>query len=88
MTREEIKRELREILLMCIDSESDIVEFGDDDILSNEEYGIDSLSMMLMIVEMERRFNIEVEEDLLSFEFLSSINAIASYVYEEMERNL
>lgn len=82
MERQEVVNKIKEILLLLVDME-DNVELGEDDILNDGEWGIDSLIMVQIIVEIERAFDIKIEDEYLSMDFLSTIGSIADFVMEE-----
>ena len=82
MDRQEVVNKIKEILLLLVDME-DNVELGEDDILNDGEWGIDSLIMVQIIVEIERAFDIKIEDEYLSMDFLSTIGSIADFVMEE-----
>lgn len=86
MDRQEVVNKIKEILLLLVDIE-DEVELGEDDILNDGEWGIDSLIMVQIIVEIERAFDIKIEDEYLSMDFLSTIGSIADFVMEEKSKD-
>ncbi len=86
MDRQEVVNKIKEILLLLVDME-DNVELGEDDILNDGEWGIDSLIMVQIIVEIERAFDIKIEDEYLSMDFLSTIGSIADFVMEEKSKD-
>ncbi|MCI8716947.1 MAG: acyl carrier protein [Lachnospiraceae bacterium] len=86
MERQEVVNKIKEILLLLVDIE-DEVELGEDDILNDGEWGIDSLIMVQIIVEIERAFDIKIEDEYLSMDFLSTIGSIADFVMEEKSKD-
>lgn len=58
-----------------------IFEDEEDDI-DIRTYLTDSLMFVSAIVQLEEDFDIEFEEEQLSWEILSSINALTEYIYE------
>lgn len=84
MTRNEIVEQLKDILAIFVnkEEEGDIVDFGEDDILLAGEYQIDSISLVNIIVEIERRFGISIDDEYLTFDFLSTIGDMADFVEE------
>ncbi|MDE7309253.1 MAG: hypothetical protein K1W19_09130 [Lachnospiraceae bacterium] len=86
MERQEVVNKIKEILLLLVDME-DEVELGEDDILNDGEWGIDSLIMVQIIVEIERAFDIKIEDEYLSMDFLSTIGSIADFVMEEKSKD-
>ena len=86
MERQEVVNKIKEILLLLVDME-DEVELGEDDILNDGEWGIDSLILVQIIVEIERAFDIKIEDEYLSMDFLSTIGSIADFVMEEKSKD-
>ena len=86
MERQEVVNKIKEILLLLVDME-DEVELGEDDILNDGEWGIDSLIMVQIIVGIERAFDIKIEDEYLSMDFLSTIGSIADFVMEEKSKD-
>lgn len=86
MERQEVVNKIKEILLLLVNME-DEVELGEDDILNDGEWGIDSLIMVQIIVEIERAFDIKIEDEYLSMDFLSTIGSIADFVMEEKSKD-
>ena len=86
MERQEVVNKIKEILLLLVDME-DEVELGEDDILNDGEWGIDSLIMVQIVVEIERAFDIKIEDEYLSMDFLSTIGSIADFVMEEKSKD-
>lgn len=86
MERQEVVDKIKEILLLLVDME-DEAELGEDDILNDGEWGIDSLIMVQIIVEIERAFDIKIEDEYLSMDFLSTIGSIADFVMEEKSKD-
>lgn len=87
MERQEVVNKIKEILLLLVNME-DEVELGEDDILNDGEWGIDSLIMVQIIVEIERAFDIKIEDEYLSMDFLSTIGSIADFVMEEKSKDV
>ena len=50
-----------------------------DDVLL--EYGIDSVSMIEIIIELEERFNIEFDPSALNYKLFKSIASISKYIF-------
>lgn len=88
MNRQDVIKELKDIVLTFLNL--DEVEFvvndiDEDDILNDGEFGLDSLSLINVVVEIERRFSITIEDEYLSMDFLSSIGAMADFILECMD---
>jgi len=64
------EEKLRKIITSCIKG-FDIVEFNETtDLIS--DFGLDSLDIMQIVVQLETEFNIELEDDDLYIETISS----------------
>ena len=48
--------------------------------MSLQDLGLNSISMIKMIVQLEERFGFEFEDEFLSFEKLNSIKSVVEYV--------
>lgn len=53
------------------------VKDGDANLM---EYGMDSLTFMTFVVEIEDVFSIEIPDEMLSLEALSSLNGFITYL--------
>lgn len=83
MDRYLVKKELRNIISLFIEDQSnEPVVFQDDDLLIGDAYSIDSVALVTIIVEIERRFDIEIDDEYLTMDFLSSINTMADFVLD------
>lgn len=51
------------------------------------EYGFNSISIIKAIVTMEENYNIEFDDEYLSFEKLGNINDISNYIRTCLSRN-
>ena len=87
MEREQIIEKLTDILYTLSDVDEQI-ELSEDDILNDGELGLDSLIMVQLIVEIEREFDIEIDDEYLSMDFLSTLGTIADFIMEEMKSEL
>ena len=58
-------------------------DIQDDDILT--EIGVDSFSIIKLVIELEKYFNFEFEDKELSYKTLSSVNSIATYIKKRLE---
>lgn len=89
MNREDIKEVLIDVVTTFFQVDAKDLEniiIDDDTILNDGEFGLDSLSLINIIVEIERRFSIEIDDEYLSMDFLYSINSMADFVEEMLKR--
>ena len=89
MDRDEVVTILKEIVMSFIEVAGDNVddfEIGDDDILLAGEYQISSIALVSIIVEIERQFNIIIDDEYLTYDFLSTISDMADFVTELLTR--
>ena len=85
MNRQDVIKELKDIVLTFLNLNEDefvVNDIDEDDVLNDGEFGLDSLSLINVIVEIERRFSITIEDEYLSMDFLSSIGAMADFILE------
>lgn len=88
MNKNEIVSELKEIILTFINIEDNdilINDIDEDDILYDGEFGLDSASLINMIVEIERRFSITIDDEFFSMDMLSSLNSISELILQCLE---
>ena len=80
MTRNNSNMVVRQIILDCLTRIGIIIddkETSDQDLL---ECGIDSVSYVTFIIELEEAFQIEFPEELLTYEVLHSLNGFVSMI--------
>ncbi len=76
------KTEIVEQIATIIETNIDFIHnIGMNDDL--EELGINSLSFIRIVVEIEEKFNLEFEDGDLSYEKFSTIEDIANYIIEK-----
>ncbi len=46
--------------------------------------GVDSMKMIELVLELENRFDIEFEHEMLSYKTLRTVSSIAEYVYKRI----
>lgn len=62
-----------------------IVDEVDEEDISLIEYGIDSLSFISFIVEVERAFDIIIPDELLVIDSISSLNGFCAFIEDKVE---
>ena len=88
MHREYIINEIRDIVttFFQIDEEENSMEIdlGEDDVLLNNEYGVNSIALVNIVVEIERRFDIEIEDEYMTLDFMETIGTMADFIMEKL----
>lgn len=83
MEREQILQGVRDIVFMFVQTDSSTEPIlQEDDVLLGEEFGIDSIAIISILVEIERRFNIEIEDEYLTMDLFSTLGTLVDLVYE------
>jgi acyl carrier protein len=77
--KEEIKRALVESLRLPIPVE----EIGNSTSLFGEGLGLDSIDVLELVLEMERRFGVSIKDDDTGQRVLRSVDTIAEFIIEE-----
>lgn len=79
MTKEDIQstvsRIIKERFLVNCDNKYD------DSLI---DAGLDSMKMIQLIVELEKIFGFEFEDEMLSYEMLHNVEEISEYIYERL----
>lgn len=81
MKKEDIENIVSNIILGIMDNK-EYIDYGA--ILLEE--GIDSLKIIEIVVKIEETFDLEFEDEKLSYETLRTISSIAEYVYLRTRR--
>lgn len=77
--KEEIKRAIVESLRLPIPVE----EIGDATSLYGEGLGLDSIDVLELVLEMERRFGVSIIDDETGQRVLRSVDTIADFIVAE-----
>ncbi len=86
MNNEEIRLKLRDILKNRLDIELDGEEPSDDDGLF-DEWGLDSVDILDLVLAMEQEFGVKVQQDdEEAQQHFHSIASLAGYISIEMEQ--
>jgi len=84
-TLEDIRRELKELLVVNLALE-DITpeEIEDDGILFGEGLGLDSLDAVEIVVLIQRNYGLEIIDEEQAREIFQSVNTLARWVHENL----
>jgi acyl carrier protein len=80
--KEEIKRALVESLRLPIS----VDEIGNSMSLFGEGLGLDSIDILELVLEMERRFGVSITDDETGQRVLRSVDTIADFIESERAR--
>ncbi len=82
---DEIRRELKELLVVNLALE-DITpeEIGDDEILFEEGLGLDSLDAVEIVVLIQRNYGLEIIDEEQAREIFQSMNSLAGWVHQHL----
>lgn len=81
MNKEEIELKICEMIKERAPIPSDTIRLDED---LRENYGVDSLVLVELLVEIECEFDITFDSSSLSNEFFSTARTISEYVYQKM----
>ncbi len=63
-------------------------QFNKDNIIPDNDlrdnYGIDSIILVEMLIEIEEVFGVTFDSSMLSYEYFSTAKSISDYVYERL----
>jgi acyl carrier protein len=82
-----IKERIKEVLLEDLDANLEVADLKDDLSLYEDGVGLDSISIVNLIVMIEKKFNISLEEEDLNEELFKSINHLTDVVYTKTKSN-
>lgn len=85
MTTETIKQEVIELISELFQDKGfdiDILEYVD----LIEDMGMDSITFISIVVEIEEHFAIEVPDDMLLFDYFKNVDDIVSIVQNELSK--
>lgn len=82
-----IKKTLKELLVADLSLE-DIKpeEIGDDEVLFGEGLGLDSLDAVEIVVILQRKFGLEVNDLENRKDVFYSVDSLAKYIYENSKK--
>ncbi len=81
---EDIKYKIKEIIVECLELDIEVEDIEDNEELFGGLIGIDSISTMMIIDELESEFDIEVLDDDISAELFESVNSLHKYVNSKL----
>ena len=73
----------KEILIRVCEVEFDSSEINLEDSNFAEEYGINSISALEFLLEVEQEFDIEIDDDDLDESLIADINVLIDYIIDK-----
>ena len=80
MDRKRIEHRIKEKIVKTLELDIEPSDIPDDEILFGGGLGVDSVSMLEILVALEEEFKIEIEEEDFRVEEFSSIRQLAEYI--------
>ena len=81
---EEIELSVKRVIAEQLELKADEIESDEEGFL--QKYGVNSIDALELLLLLEREFNVEIDDDDLSAELLSSIKNIAIYFGELLDK--
>ncbi|PYG88229.1 acyl carrier protein [Ruminiclostridium sufflavum DSM 19573] len=81
MKKEEIEQKISELLKGRSQFNGDNIKLDCD---LRDNYGIDSIALVELLIEIECEFDISIDSNLLTYEYFSTGNAICDYVFKKL----
>lgn len=88
ITIEEIKDQLKEVLLRSFPQVADSLQnFSDETPLQNAKLQLDSIDLLLLVLEIEKKFGIRLVSDEFDEKMWANLNSLAQAIQERMLRS-
>lgn len=82
MDKQAIDEKLKAITKENCKFNSDRIQFDAD---LRDNYGIDSIVLVEMLVAIEAAFDITIDSNLLTYDCFSTVGKIADYLYQKLD---
>ncbi|HCA45972.1 MAG TPA: hypothetical protein DEP45_01075 [Armatimonadetes bacterium] len=79
MSDQQLKQQIKEMIVERLFLDADPAEMGDDENLM-ENYGIDSVNLFEIVVGLEEQFEISFEDEDFSVDLFANVNSLADFV--------
>ena len=80
---QDLKSQLKELIIQRLKLEMEPDEIADDAPLFGEGLGLDSIDALELVLGLEQKFSIKVEDEEVGKRIFASIDALAAYVAEK-----
>lgn len=85
MDQKSIKNQLKQIIAYELDANIPIESIRDDSSLYEEGLALDSISIVNLIVLVEEKFNINLEDNEVNLATFTSVNSLANLLEEKID---
>ena len=87
LTVDEVKSRLKGFIVNDLDANISITDISDDISLYDDGLGLDSIAIINLIVLIEKKFDMNFEENEISSSLFSNINNLSSFVHSKIGCN-
>jgi acyl carrier protein len=85
ITIEQVKNQLKEVLVRAVPKFSESVrDFNDEAPLRNSSFQLDSIDLLLLVLEIERKFGIRIVSHEFDEKVWMNLNSLAQAIQERM----
>jgi len=84
MDLQTVKEEIKNIIVEKLELNIKPEEIEDDEMLFGGGLGLNSISSILLIVEIEKKFNIQISDDDLTLDLFDSVEKLAEYALNKI----
>lgn len=74
------RNDIKELIINIKPSVKELIDDGDNNLI--EDLELDSVELMLLLVEIENRYGINFEDEVLLIESLTTIDKLADFIKE------
>lgn len=74
------RNDIKEFIINIKPSVKELIDDGDNNLI--EDLELDSVELMLLLVEIENRYGINFEDEVLLIESLTTIDKLADFIKE------
>ncbi len=85
MQRHEIEQKVSEVVSRLAQFNNDNIEVDSD---LRDNYGVDSIVLVELLVEIEDVFGITFDSSFLTYEAFSTVSSISDYIYGKLNSDL
>lgn len=82
---DEIKNKLKEIIVKNLDANIEESDLNDEDSLYEDGIGLDSITIVNLIVQIEEGFGFIFKEEEINSELFQNINSLADFISSKTE---
>ncbi len=82
-THDQLKAEIKEVIVRSLRLPISVDEIGDDTPLFGEGLGLDSIDVLELVLEIERSFGIAIRDEETGMTVLRSVDTIADFITTE-----